>query len=155
MTTKTIAAAISKHPFGGGLSTEHLKALAEYAMQTRFAKGDLVLTKGDWANRFYLIQKGLVAVESPAREGEWLTLQKIGPGDVLGWSWLFEPYRWHFRARALETTTAIFFYGTRLRTYCEENTALGFELVKRMAQVAISRLESTQRQLINGLRFCS
>ena len=33
----------------------------------------------------------------------------------------------------------------------DENTALGYELAKRMAQVAISRLESTQRQLIAGL----
>ena len=151
MTTKNLAANIAKHPFVAGLSKEHLNALAEYAMRTRFAKGDLVLTKGDLANRFYLIQKGLVALESPGPQGGWVTLQELGPGEVLGWSWLFEPFRWHFRARAVRPTTAVFFYGTRLRSYCEENTAFGYELVKRMAQVAISRLESAQRQWVAAL----
>src|SRR5262250_2014562 len=115
MATKNLATDIAKHPFVGGLNKEHLNALAEHAMRTRFAKSDLVLAKGDWANRFYLIQKGLVALESPAPDGEWVTLQEIGPGDVLGWSWLFEPFLWHFRARAVRPTAAIFFYGTRLR----------------------------------------
>ena len=51
----------------------------------------------------------------------------------LGWSWLFPPYAWHFTARALEETDAIFFYGTILREYCEKDHSLGFELFKRMS----------------------
>ena len=143
-----LAAKIAEHPFCEGLSTRHLNILARCGMKTEFAKDQLVFGKGDLANRFYLIQIGHVVLESPRSGGKWLTVQIVGPGDVLGWSWLFDPYRSHFQARSLEQASAIFFYGTRLRMQCEENTALGYELVKRMAQVAIKRLESTQRQLI-------
>jgi CRP-like cAMP-binding protein len=77
-----------------------------------------------------------------------MPIQTIGPGDVLGWSWLFPPYYWNFDARALEPTTAIFFYGTRLRDECEQDKALGYELMKRMTAVAIQRLQATRRQLL-------
>jgi CRP/FNR family cyclic AMP-dependent transcriptional regulator len=148
---KNLAAKLANHPFFNGLNAKHLNTLAKCAMQTQFTKDQLVFEQGDLANRFYLIQSGQVAIESPISASKWLAVQTIGPGEVLGWSWLFEPYRWHFRARALEPTMVIFFYGTRLQTHCEENKSLGYELVKRMAQVAIKRLESTQTQL---LRLC-
>jgi CRP-like cAMP-binding protein len=145
---KKLVAAIAEQPFAEGLSPEHLQIVAGCAMETYFAEGQVIFGRGDLANRFYLIQTGLVALELPASGGKWLKVQAIGPGQALGWSWLFEPYRWHFRARALEPTTAIFFYGTRLRAQCEEDSALGYELVKRIARVAIKRLESAQAQLI-------
>ena len=146
-----LATSIARHTFFRGLGTEHLNILAGCAMQTRFAKDQLIFLQGDLANRFYLIQAGQVALESPAVGAQYLTVQVLGPGEVLGWSWLFEPYHWHFRARALEPTSAIFFYGTRLRELCDENMALGYELVKRMAQVAINRLESTQDKLLGAI----
>jgi len=67
---------------------------------------------------------------------------------VLGWSWLFPPYNWHFSARAVEPTTAIFFYGTRLREECEDDPAFGFELMKRVAAIVIQRLQVTRVQLL-------
>ena len=64
-----------------------------------------------------------------------------GPGDVIGWSWLYPPYYWHFGARAIQRTTATFYYGTRLREECEENPAFGYELMKRISQVLLDRLQ--------------
>ena len=49
-------------------------------------------------------------------------IETIGAGDLLGWSWMFPPYVWHFTARAIEPTTAIFFYGSILREYCEKRS---------------------------------
>jgi CRP-like cAMP-binding protein len=72
----------------------------------------------------------------------------LGAGDVLGWSWLFPPYLWHFDARAATPTTAIFFYGTRLRELCDENHDLGYELMKRVSEIVIKRLQATRRELV-------
>ena len=69
---------------------------------------------------------------------------------MLGWSWLFPPYYWHFDARALEPTTAIFFYGTRLREQCEQDHDFGYEIMKRMTQVVIQRLQATRKQLLKA-----
>ena len=51
-------------------------------------------------------------------------------------------------ARVIEATTAIFFYGTRLREQCEEDHDLGYELMKRMTQVVIQRLQATRKELL-------
>jgi len=141
---------LADHPFLKGLSEEHLKILEDCSMKRVFEKGEVIFCEGDLANRFYLILTGSVALESK-REGEPpVLIQTIGPGDVLGWSWLFPPYNWHFDARALERTEAIFLYGTRIRAKCEEQPALGFELLKRMAQVMVQRLQATRKQIIKA-----
>ena len=136
------------HPFLKGLGMDHLSTLSIYAMQTEFIPGQLILKQGDIANRFYLILEGKVALQAHNGEGT-VDIQTVGPGDVLGWSWLFWPYTWRFDARALEPVKAIFFYGTRLREHCEEEPLFGYELMKRVAQVAIERLQTVRQLLLH------
>ena len=139
---------IAAHPFLTGLMPEHLRALVDNAMLMSWQRGGVIFREGDPANRFYLIQEGKVALESRREEAEPVLIQHLGPGDVLGWSWLFPPYYWHFDARAVEPTTTIFFYGTRLREQCETDYDLGYELMKRMTAVVIQRLQATRRNLL-------
>ncbi len=75
--------------------------------------------------------------------------QTVAEGDVLGWSWLFPPYRWVFDAQALELTRALVFDGTCLRGKCEDDHNLGYELMKRFAHVVVQRLQATRLQLLD------
>jgi CRP/FNR family transcriptional regulator, cyclic AMP receptor protein len=140
---------IAEHPFLKGLSPHQFRILTDCAMFTRFESGELLLREGDPANRFYLILRGKVSVESYAPDLGVTPIQTVAGGDVLGWSWLFPPYYWHFNARAVELTEAVFFYSTPLRDECETDHDLGYELVKRMAEVMMKRLQATRRQLLN------
>lgn len=144
---KQLSRLIAAHPFLKGLSSQHLQVLSAAAMLKDFAPGEIIFQEGDPANRFYLIESGKVTLEISEKDREPTLIQTISAGDVLGWSWLFPPYYWHFNARAAEATKAIFFYGTRLREQCEEDRALGYELMKRMAEIMIERLQATRRQL--------
>src|SRR5678815_1140604 len=83
---------LDAHPFLAGLKPEHLRTLKDNAMMMSYQPGEVIFREGDPANRFYLIQKGKVTLESSRRESEPVLIQTIGPGDVLGWSWLFPPY---------------------------------------------------------------
>ena len=139
---------IAGHPFLKGLSQQHLAVLAEYAMAVEFKKDELIFREGDPANRFYLIRQGRVELETEIKERGRMLIQTIGPGDVLGWSWLFAPYYWHFDARALSPVKAIFFYGTPLRQQCEDDQHLGYELMKRVSEVVIKRLQAARKRLI-------
>lgn len=145
---RAVDGVLGAHPFLRGLEPRHLRLLAENAMRVRYQPGELIFREGDPANRFYLIETGSVSLESQSKDEPAIRLQTIGPGDVLGWSWLFPPYYWHFGARAIEPTTAVFLYGTRLRERCEQDHDLGYELMKRMAQVVIQRLQVTREQLL-------
>lgn len=140
--------AIAEHPFLKGFTSRNLQILADSAMHVEFETGQIIFQEGDLANRFYLIESGKVALETPEKDEEPKLIQTIGAGDVLGWSWLFPPYYWHFDARAAEPTKAIFFYGTRLREQCEQDHDLGYELMKRMSEVVIKRLQATRKMLL-------
>ncbi len=135
---------VSAHPFLQGLKPEHLQRLSELAMPVEFQAGEVVFKTGDPANRFYLLQSGKVALRAKDRDDE---VHVIGAGDVLGWSWLFEPYQWHFDAVALERTSAVFLYGSRLRELCEADPDFGYELMKRSIRIVIQRLDATAQGL--------
>jgi CRP-like cAMP-binding protein len=137
-----------EHPFLDGLSQAHLRVLSSCAMKTAFARGQIIFRQGEIANRFYLIKAGTVVLEDQPAVGPPVPVQTIGAGGVLGWSWLFPPFQWHFDARAVEDTKATFFYGTWLREQCEEDPSLGYQLVQRMAKIVIERLQASRAQFL-------
>ncbi len=142
--------AVAAHPFLCGISEHHVRLLADAAMRTRFDPNQIIFREGEQANRFYLIEHGSVALESNSESGSAIMIDTIGDGDLLGWSWLFPPYVWHFTARATQATAAIFFYGTVLREYCEKDHSLGFGLLKRMSEVMTRRLQLARRKLLES-----
>jgi CRP-like cAMP-binding protein len=122
-----------------------MAVLASVALPVEFSAGQLIFREGELANRFYLILNGNVALQSRMPDGGVSLITTLGQGEVLGWSWLFPPYAWHFDAVAIESTATVFFYGTWLRNMAEEHHELGYELMKRMAEVLIRRLQATRR----------
>ena len=139
---------ITHQRFFKGMSESHLRLLAESAMVTEFKGGQWIFRQGDPANRFYLILEGKVLIESEVKERGMVPIRTFGPGDDLAWAWLFPPYYMHFSARAIEPTRAIFFYGTRLREQCEANHELGYQLMKRIAEIVVQNLNATQKRLL-------
>lgn len=147
-TTSELSGLIAQHPFLSGLKEQHQQVLTDCAMLEEFSTGEYLFREGDLANRFYLILEGKVILESTEKDQETVIIQEIGPPDVIGWSWLFPPYYWRFDARAVEQTRVVFFYGTRLLERCEEDARLGYDLMKRMSQVIINRLQATRKELL-------
>lgn len=147
-----LEARVAAHPFLIGLSRHQIQLLIDCAMLTRFAPDQIIFRTGETANRFYLIESGTVALEAVAMGESPVLIDTVSTGGLLGWSWLFPPYLWHFDARATAPTTAIFFYGTALREYCEKDPALGYELFKRMSEVMIRRLQSAREKLTEAMK---
>jgi len=143
-----MAMRVALHPFLAGMNHAQLALLTDCAMVVHFKRDQLIFREGELANRFYLIETGKVILESSGKSSEPVIIDKVGAGDLLGWSWMFPPYAWHFTARATEPVTAIFFYGTILREYCERDHALGYELFKRMGAVMIKRLQAAREKMV-------
>jgi CRP/FNR family transcriptional regulator, cyclic AMP receptor protein len=140
---------VALHPFLAGMNHEQLALLTDCARPVQFEKGQIIFREGEMANRFYLIEAGKVILESSEALGSPAIIDTIGPGDLLGWSWMFPPYTWQFTARAVESATAIFFYGTILREYCEKDHSLGYELLKRISAVMVTRLQAAHDQMLS------
>jgi len=146
---ETLEPVLAEHPFFQALAPEDLHVLAGCAMNVRFETGQQLFREGAEANEFYLIRHGKVALEVVVPGRSSVTIQTLGPGEILGWSWLVPPYRWRFDARAVELVRAIALDGKCLRAKCEADPRLGFELLKRFAQVIIERLQATRLQLLD------
>jgi len=147
-----LAEKLAAHPFFHGMSAAHIAVFAEYATATHFASGQVIFKEGDPANCFYLILDGCVGLEANFEYGLTQDIEQIGAGEVLGWSWMFPPFRWHFGARALERTSAIFIYGTWLLERCDQDSELALELMKRVTGVMMRRLQTTRQRLGRALR---
>ena len=144
-----LATRVALHPVLAGMNHTQLTLLTDCAVARHFNTGQTILREGDFANGFYLIETGSVALGSEAGLGESIVIQTIGAGDLLGWSWMFPPYVWQFTARAVEPTTVLFFYAAILREYCEKDHSLGYELLKRISAVMVTRLQAAHDQMLS------
>ena len=146
---QTLEPYLAEHPFLKGLEPEHIKTIAECASNVRFDEDQFIFHEGEEANNFYIILNGKVSIELFAAERGTIRVQTIGEGEILGWSWLIPPYRWHFDTKVIEVTRAIALNGKCLRTKCENNHNLGYELLKRFTNIIAQRLEATRLQLLD------
>ncbi|MEW5978923.1 MAG: cyclic nucleotide-binding domain-containing protein [Acidobacteriota bacterium] len=137
------------HPFLEGLQPAFLDLITGCASNVKFNAGEFLFREGEEANQFYIVRQGRVAVQVFGAESGPLTIQTVGDGEVLGWSWLVPPFFWHFDAQALDLTRAIALDGKCLRTKCEHDHDLGYELLKRFSVVMVQRLEATRLQLLD------
>ena len=143
------AETLPEHPLFSGLTFQFRQILAECAMRADFEPGDKVVEAGQPANCIYLVIRGSIDLETPGVQSP-SCVQTIGAGDILGWSWLFPPYFWHFDAFARESTQAIFFYGSRLRQQCDRNHDFGYEFIKGMSQILIGHLQADRERWIEA-----
>jgi len=144
---QTIEAIIAGHPFWHGLSSEFLPSVAESAALQAFGVDELIFHERQDADHLYLLHRGRVALEAFLPGRGVTTLQMLGPGEALGWTWLFPPYRWQHSARSVDATEIVSFSALSLRHQAEKCPAFGRDLVTRMAQVLLQRLQATRQKL--------
>ena len=140
---------LKEHPFLKGMDEDHLDLMLGCAANVQFDPGEYICREAQQANRFYFIRHGRTALELMTHDQGPMTIQTIGEGDILGWSWLFPPYVWHFDCRATELTRAIAMDANCLREKCESDHQLGYELMKRFSHVMMRRLAATRLQLLD------
>jgi CRP/FNR family cyclic AMP-dependent transcriptional regulator len=146
---QSLESLLTGHRFFEGLDPRYISLIAGCGTNVHFDAGQYVFHEGEPADRFYIIRHGKVALETFVPERGPYVIETIGEGDVLGWSWLFPPYRWYFDARALELVRAVALDGDCLRGKCEVDYRFGYELTSRFAEIIVERLRATRLQLLD------
>ena len=149
MTIQSFEKVLAEHPFFKGLRPEHLDTLVGCAANVRFSTGEFLFREGQRIDHFWVIREGKVAIEVFVPNKREVTIETVEGGEVLGWSWLFPPYKAHFDARALTQVRALSLDGACLRGKCEKDTTLGYEFMRRFNQLVVERLEATRMQLLD------
>ena len=146
---KTLATMLADQNMFRGMSEADLELIAECGTNVRFNEGERIFREGEPADHFYLIRHGRVGLDFFMPQRGAVTTQTLGEGDVLGWSWLFEPYKWHYDSHAVLMTRAIAFNAACLRGKIGEDPRLGYELMRRFAHVVIDRLQQARLQILD------
>lgn len=147
MTDAGLGQLFASHEFLHDLSERHRMLLASGARPFTAKPGEMLAREGETAHAFFLIRSGRVALESGNKGGAHLVIQEVGPGEVVGWSWLIPPHHWQFSCRVVDAVEGISFEAQWLRDLCERDSSLGYHLLKQLVLVLTQRLASTRRHL--------
>lgn len=149
MTIEDLESLLRKHDFLEGLTPAQTKFLVGCARNVRFAEGAYLMYEGRQANVFYLIRAGRIALENNVPGRGPVQMEDVGPGDVVGLSWLVPPYREHLDARALEPVIALAFDAKCLRDKLDADHDLGYALIRRVFERAYRRLVRVRLQRLD------
>ncbi|MGD2045357.1 MAG: cyclic nucleotide-binding domain-containing protein [Gemmatimonadota bacterium] len=146
---KRIADLVAEHPFFEELSPENRELISGCAKHGVFKPGEYLIHEGAVADYFYLIQSGLVSIEIHEPAGGSAVIQTATDGDVVGVAWLFDPPRWNFDVRAIETTRVLHFDTGCLKRKCEDDPRFGYLIMEKFSQLLMERLHSTRVRLLD------
>jgi CRP-like cAMP-binding protein len=146
--TTSLLAVLQNQPFVRDFGAREVERLADLAKAVRFERNHVLFREGDDCSQFYLIVSGLVALEiaTPARA---FRIDTLTAGDELGWSSVLIDQAKLFQARTLEDVEALMFEGADLRAMCEQDTAFGYALMRRLLGVVSGRLQATRLQVLD------
>jgi CRP-like cAMP-binding protein len=146
---KDIDALLAEHSFFKHFPPEYRTLIAGCGKNVYFEAGRFLAKTGEPANEFFAVRHGRASIELHSDARGPLILHTVEPGEIVGWSWLFPPYRWSFDVRSVDEIRAISFDGECLRGKCERDPAMGFDFMKRFARVFMDRLEAARLQLLD------
>jgi CRP/FNR family cyclic AMP-dependent transcriptional regulator len=144
-----LEAQLREHAFLKELPEEYLSYLADIGAIRRFAANQRVFHAGWAAEHFFLILSGSVQLETFVPGRGTVIIQTLGPGEALGWSWLFPPYEWQFTPVTVAITEVVAFEASELRRKARECPEFRIEMLSRITRSLIERLQATRRHLID------
>lgn len=144
-----LAQELAETPLLEGLDPAFLELIAGCSINVAFAEGERVIRAGDPADHFWVIRHGRVDVELDGGSRGTIVIERLDPGEILGASWIAEPFRTEFDATAIERSSAIKVDAQCLRGKCAADPELGHELYRRFATLMRDRLHATRLQLLD------
>jgi CRP-like cAMP-binding protein len=139
---------LESHPFVSDFSPQDRARLATLAKEVHFEPDQVIFREGDDYSVFYLLGKGMVALELEV-PGHVLRVQTLYAGDVFDWSALLPHAGKHFQARALDAVTALAFEGDQLLASFRADPQFGLVFMLRLMGVVSERLRNTRLQLVD------
>ncbi|MCZ4124830.1 Crp/Fnr family transcriptional regulator [Streptomyces sp. H39-S7] len=131
------------------LTTAHRDRLMALSTPVAFPAGTRIFDADRTAERFWVLDRGEVTLDLHVPGRQAAMVQTVAAGELLGWSWLFPPFRWQLGAQAHTAVQATEFPAAAVRDLCSADPGLGHEFVLLCAAVIGGRLHSTRTRLLD------
>lgn len=92
---------------------------------------------------------GSVPVRDAGAPKPHVVIESLGPGEPVGWSWLFRPYIWHFGAEAMTPVRTHEFDAAAVRMMMDADPAFGSAIGHWVGRVLAMRLQQTRIRLLD------
>jgi CRP-like cAMP-binding protein len=147
--TATLRHELAEHPFLRGLDPEFLELIGGLTTHRSFRTGEEVIREGEPARELLLLTHGKVALELIAPDRPRISLLTVGPGEIVGWSWLVPPHVWQVDGRAVKPTRALAVEGVGLVRLLEDRSSDAYQLMMRLLPVITHRLLVARTQVMD------
>ncbi|MEU8585857.1 cyclic nucleotide-binding domain-containing protein [Streptomyces sp. NPDC048664] len=131
------------------LPVEHRDLLMGLAREVDHPGRVRLFEEGGAADRFWIVRTGSVALDIQIPGRGPAVVETIGPGGLLGWSWLCPPREWHLGAETRSPVSAWEFdAGAVSRTFAG-HPEFGLAVVIVVARTIGDRLRATRTRLLD------
>jgi CRP-like cAMP-binding protein len=134
-----------------GFAPAQLENITSMLKFEHFQPGETIFEQGKAADHLYILLSGEVVVRYKPYDGPALTVARIRPGGVFGWSAAMMREIYSSGAQADLECEVYRISGCKLRWLCENEPETGSLLVNRLASVIAERLKNTHTQIVNIL----
>ncbi|EME99210.1 cyclic nucleotide-binding domain-containing protein [Streptomyces mobaraensis NBRC 13819 = DSM 40847] len=123
--------------------------LTELGREVSFDAGARLFEEGGRADRFWILRTGNVNLDMHVPGRRPAVVETLGPGRMLGWSWLCPPHRWHLGAEAISPVRAWEFDAAEVLALCERDHELDHALLTYVVEVIGRRLRAARTRLLD------
>jgi len=131
------------------LPPHHRERMLALARRVRIPADSAVFEEDEPAERFWILSSGRVALDFQIPGHGLAVIETLGPGELLGWSWLFEPFRWHLGARTREEVAAYEFDAATVRGLIDVDASFGLAVTTCVAKTIGNRLRACRARLLD------
>ncbi|MFB8396823.1 Crp/Fnr family transcriptional regulator [Streptomyces yangpuensis] len=123
--------------------------LMEMAQEVNFGEGTRLFREGGHADRFWIVRSGTVTLDVHVPGRRAAVVESLGPGELVGSSWLFRPYAWRLGAEAMTPVRAYEFDAGSVRMLMDSDPVFGSAVGHWVGQVLAHRLQATRTRLLD------
>ncbi len=141
---KKLCVALAQNELFAGLDHDTFSQFCSRVNMRLAWKGEVVANEGDESNGIGLVVTGQLAMQKYARNGDYVTLALLGPGDVFGEDLLFAPDRsWPLTIEAISNARIIMLTRDILLPLIRDNQ----ELMENFASFLSQRIHEQNRRI--------
>lgn len=138
-------------PLFKDLAREQLKLLQPLITPISLKTDQVIFEQGEVAKYLYIVVKGEVVVRYKAYDGPIITVARVSPGGVVGWSAALGREVYTSAAICVQDCTIYRISGNALRQLCEQHAEAGAAILDRLASVISEGPSDTHGHIMNML----
>jgi CRP-like cAMP-binding protein len=138
---------LQQHELFGLLTPKEVERLSNASSVVKLGKGEKVYAEGAPTSHLFVLLKGRVELRRPTKGGLSFLVDDVVEGGVFGVSSLTGGERYLLNAECVEDSEALKVDSQVLRRILDENSAIGYAVQRRVAEIFFNRYVNAMERL--------